>query len=47
MLAPETVRLAAEIPTIVGIKDSSSDLVYLKQVQYALRDKKILLFGWS
>lgn len=44
MLAPETVRLAAEIPTIVGIKDSSSDLVYLKQVQYALRDKKDFTF---
>ncbi|MGV8134892.1 MAG: dihydrodipicolinate synthase family protein [Mangrovibacterium sp.] len=36
--APETVKAAADIPGIVGIKDSSSDMAYLKQVQYALKD---------
>ena len=35
MFAPETVKAAAEIPGIIGMKDSSSDLVYFKQVQYA------------
>lgn len=35
---PETVRAAAQIPGIIGMKDSSSNLAYFKQVQYALRD---------
>jgi len=33
---PETVKAAADIPGIIGMKDSSSDLAYLKQIQYAL-----------
>jgi 4-hydroxy-tetrahydrodipicolinate synthase len=35
---PETVRAAASIPGIIGMKDSSSNLAYFKQVQYSLRD---------
>lgn len=42
--APETVKAAAEIPGIVGLKDSSSNLAYLKQVQFALRDRKDFTF---
>lgn len=41
---PETVRMAAEIPGIIGMKDSSSDLAYFKQVQYALRDRDDFTF---
>jgi 4-hydroxy-tetrahydrodipicolinate synthase len=35
---PETVKAAADIPGIIGMKDSSSDLAYFKSIQYALRD---------
>ncbi len=35
---PETVKEAADIPGIIGMKDSSSDLAYLKSIQYALKD---------
>ena len=42
--APETVKAAADIPGIIGIKDSSSDLVYLKRVQYALRNRPEFTF---
>ena len=34
----ETLRQAAEIPGIVGLKDSSSDLAFLNQVRYRLKD---------
>ena len=44
MFAPETVKAAAEIPGIIGMKDSSSDLVYFKQVQYALKDRQDFAF---
>jgi 4-hydroxy-tetrahydrodipicolinate synthase len=44
MFAPDTVKAAAEIPGIIGMKDSSSDLAYFKQVQYALRDKDDFTF---
>jgi len=37
-ISPATVKAAADIPGIIGIKDSSSDLAYLKQIQYLLRD---------
>ncbi len=36
--APETVLAAAEIPGIIGIKDSSANLAYFNQVQYLLKD---------
>ncbi len=42
--APETVKKISEIPGVVGIKDSSADLPYFKQVQYALKDKKDFTF---
>jgi dihydrodipicolinate synthase/N-acetylneuraminate lyase len=35
----ETVRAAAEHPNIVGLKDSSGDLVYFHRVQHVLRDR--------
>lgn len=41
---PETVKAVADIPGIVGIKDSSSNLAYFKQVQYALRDRDDFTF---
>lgn len=44
IFAPKTVKAAAEIPGIVGIKDSSSDLAYFKQVQFALRDRDDFTF---
>jgi 4-hydroxy-tetrahydrodipicolinate synthase len=34
---PETVKAAADIPGIIGMKDSSSDLAYFKQIQFALK----------
>ena len=37
--APETVKLAAEIPGIVGIKDTSFNASYLKKIQYLLKDQ--------
>ncbi|MBW6480966.1 MAG: dihydrodipicolinate synthase family protein [Bacteroidales bacterium] len=42
--APKTVKAAAEIPGIIGMKDSSSDLAYFKQVQFALRDRDDFTF---
>jgi len=41
---PETVKAAADIPGIIGMKDSSSNLAYFKQVQYALRDRHDFTF---
>jgi len=41
---PETVKAAADIPGIIGIKDSSSNLAYFKQVQYALKDRQNFTF---
>jgi 4-hydroxy-tetrahydrodipicolinate synthase len=39
IIEPATVAAAAEYPNIIGLKDSSADLVYLSQVQYKLRNK--------
>ena len=44
VLAPETVKEAADIPGIIGMKDSSSDLAYFKQVQYALKERDDFTF---
>jgi 4-hydroxy-tetrahydrodipicolinate synthase len=44
MFAPETVKTASNIPGIIGMKDSSSDLAYFKQVQYVLRDRQDFTF---
>jgi 4-hydroxy-tetrahydrodipicolinate synthase len=38
IIEPDTVRAAASIPRIIGMKDSSSNLAYFKQIQYVLRD---------
>ncbi|MDD4108647.1 MAG: dihydrodipicolinate synthase family protein [Prolixibacteraceae bacterium] len=43
-ISPSTVKAAAEIPGVIGIKDSSSDLAYLKQIQYLLRDRPDFTF---
>lgn len=37
--SPETVKQAAEMPGVIGIKDSSFNLAYLKQIQYYLKDR--------
>jgi 4-hydroxy-tetrahydrodipicolinate synthase len=37
--AAETVRAAAEIPNVFGLKDSSGDMKYLAEVVAALRDR--------
>ena len=39
MFAPETVKAAADIPGIIGMKDSSANLPYFRQIQYLLRDR--------
>jgi len=44
MIEPATVETAAEFPNIIGLKDSSADLVYLSQVQYTLRNKSEFSF---
>ena len=42
--APDTVRAAAEIPEIIGMKDSSANLAYFNQVQYLLKDRPDFTF---
>jgi 4-hydroxy-tetrahydrodipicolinate synthase len=37
---PETVAAAAEIPGIVGFKDSSADLIYFQRVLQAVRGRR-------
>ncbi len=36
---PETVRAAADIPGIVGLKDSSGNMIYFHQLQTLLKDR--------
>lgn len=36
---PETVKRASDMPGIIGMKDSSSNLAYLKQIQFALKHR--------
>jgi len=36
---PETVRAAADMPGIVGIKDSSANMIYFREVQFLLADR--------
>jgi dihydrodipicolinate synthase/N-acetylneuraminate lyase len=38
ILEPSTVKRIAENPKVVGLKDSSGDLVYFRMLQYAMRD---------
>ena len=41
---PETVKQAADIPGIIGIKDSSANLSYFNQVRYILQDRSDFSF---
>jgi 4-hydroxy-tetrahydrodipicolinate synthase len=41
---PDTVRKAADIPGIIGMKDSSCNLAYLKHIQFALKDHSDFTF---
>jgi 4-hydroxy-tetrahydrodipicolinate synthase len=38
MFTPETVKIAAGIPGIIGMKDSSANLAYYNKVRYLLKD---------
>lgn len=44
MFTPETVKAAADIPGIIGMKDSSANLPYFRQVQYLLKDRPDFTF---
>ncbi len=44
IFSPETVKAAAEIPGIIGLKDSSENLAYLNQVRYLLRERTDFTF---
>ena len=39
MIEPLTAVAAAEIPGVIGMKDSSSDLAYFKRIKYALKHR--------
>lgn len=36
---PATVRAASELPGVVGLKDSSANMIYFHQLQYLLEDR--------
>jgi 4-hydroxy-tetrahydrodipicolinate synthase len=38
MFAPDTVREVADIPGIIGMKDSSGNLSYFNQIRYLMKD---------
>ncbi|MFA9390224.1 MAG: dihydrodipicolinate synthase family protein [Prolixibacteraceae bacterium] len=38
MIDPATVRKIAEIPSVVGLKDSSANMAYFRLLQFAMRD---------
>ena len=38
MIDPDTVRKIAEIPSVIGLKDSSANMAYFRLLQYAMRD---------
>ncbi len=44
MIEPQTVLKLSENPNIVGMKDSSANLVYYNKVQYLLRDRDDFTF---
>lgn len=44
MFAPETVKAAADIPGIIGMKDSSANLAYYNKVRYLLKDRPDFTF---
>ena len=39
IIEPQTAIAAAKIPQVIGIKDSSSNLAYFKQIQYGLKHR--------
>lgn len=39
MIEPQTVLRAAQIPNIVGLKDSSADMIYFRKLQFLLADR--------
>jgi 4-hydroxy-tetrahydrodipicolinate synthase len=41
---PATIKAAADIPGIIGLKDSSGDLAYLNSICHLLRDKSDFTF---
>lgn len=43
-IEPDTVKLLAKIPGIIGIKDSSSNLAYFNQVRSELHDRRDFSF---
>ncbi|WP_159520411.1 dihydrodipicolinate synthase family protein [Sunxiuqinia indica] len=42
--APETVKAAANIPGIIGMKDSSANLAYFNQISHLLQDRPDFTF---
>jgi dihydrodipicolinate synthase/N-acetylneuraminate lyase len=40
MIDPGTVRKIAEMPNVIGLKDSSANAVYFRLVQHAMRDRQ-------
>ncbi|MFB6320098.1 dihydrodipicolinate synthase family protein [Saccharicrinis sp. FJH54] len=44
MFAPQTVRSAADIPGIIGMKDSSANLAYFNQINFLLKDRPDFTF---
>ncbi len=44
MFAPETVKKAASIPGVIGMKDSSANLAYFNQVRFLLKDRPDFTF---
>ena len=36
---PETVKKASELPGVIGLKDSSGNMVYFHQLQQLFRDQ--------
>lgn len=38
MMEPETVRRIAELPGVIGLKDSSADMLYFQKIQWMFRD---------
>jgi dihydrodipicolinate synthase/N-acetylneuraminate lyase len=40
MIDPNTVRKIAEMPSVVGLKDSSANMAYFRSLQYAMRNYK-------
>ena len=39
MFEPDTVKAAAELPGVVGLKDSSANMIYFHQLQSVLEDR--------